>query len=610
MREQAATLFPIFFAYVTGRAAVKFATWKLEQGSSLGLLEQLMGSRTVASSITTQVHLRKYNLIGLGLIILWSLSPIGSQAILYILESPLEPTLSSVDVGYINTRQQSYAAPDGAFRGTWFSGFTMLLGSSLLAPTAVKTSSMDLWGNVKIPYYSSILNSSTAVSEDGWVKIPDNFTPTHSALFGIPLSGIQPGNTTLTIESSYIQLNCTEQTFINSNRSTPQEAEVQNNELVSSNSTRIISTLISPNGPFLSSQNVSFGSSWAIGYRGPDIAAFNESNGNSSLTWTYPKSCPDCLDKNVAAAIAPGTVLYQEFDGLENATNVFCTPTQTYIESSITCEKTDDTQTCKVTAQRLSRLPHNPESITYLSFGEVVLGVSALLPNLSPLADNNPVQRFLYDPSSADGIITGAASNLGDGQSPLALREVSLAQFGYRLGQIINTFIYASMWNSTAYTIGASFEGIMNQRMGGNAASFKSATPLEVYEMIQNQTAAFTVPAILEEQVRIYKVSYPWAAVFMFATSAMLFSACGGVYFSRNTVVPDYLGYVSSLAKESPYVRMPNGGANLDGMDRARLMKDLRVRLGNVDEGRGQVGRLAFARLEETGVVRKDSFYV
>jgi len=566
-----------------------------------------MGSRTVASSITTQVHLRKYNLIGLGLIVLWSLSPIGSQAILYILESPFEPTVSSVDISYINTRQHSYAAPDGAFRQQWFSGFTMLFGSSLLAPVSVKTSSMDLWGNVKIPYHSSIPKSSAAVENDGWVTIPDTVKPIYSALFGIPLSGIPVGNTTLAIESSYMELNCTEQTFLNSNRSTPAGGAVSEDELDSANNVRIISTLISPEGPFLSSKNITFGTPWAIGYQGSDVAAFD---GKSTVAWTYPKSCPDCLDENLTVKTDSGILLYQEFDGLENATNVFCTPSQVYIESSIICERTNHTQTCKVIAQRPSRLPHYPESVTYLSFREIVLGISAMLPNLSPQADNNPGQQYLYDPTSANGIITGPSSNFGTTQSPLALKEVALAEFGNRLGQILNTFIYASMWNSTAYTIGASFEGIVNTPLGGNAASFTSASPREIYEMIQNQTAAFTVPAVLEKQIRIYRVSYPWAAVFIFATSAMLFSACGGVYFSRNTVVPDYLGYVSSLAKESQYVRMPYGGANLDGMDRARLMKDLRVRLGNVDEGRGQVGRLAFARMEETGVVRKDSFYV
>ncbi|KAH8596751.1 hypothetical protein B0O99DRAFT_619841 [Bisporella sp. PMI_857] len=599
----AATLFPIFFAYVTGRAAVKFATWKLEQGSSLGLLEQLMGSRTVASSITTQVHLRKFNLIGLGLIVLWSLSPIGSQAVLYILEAPLSPVISEVNVSYINTRQQSYAAPDGIFKGTWFSGFTMLFGSSLLAPTAVKASSMDLWGNVKIPYYSSVINTTAKPDENGWIQIEASANLSYSSLFGVPLSGIGFGNTTVTIESSYLQLNCTEQSHTNSNH----PVDAQGRPVPFNITTK--STLISATGPFLSNDSVNPASAFALGYQGVDAVALAKPSDSSGLVWTYPQSCPDCLGEDLTTP-EPGVLLYQEFDSQDNATNVFCTPFQVYVESSVTCEKDDDTQVCKVTAQRLSRLPHNPTSITYLSFREVVFGVSALVPNLSPLADNNPAQRYLYDPFSTDSIIAGASSNLLGDQTPLALENISLSDFGERLGQILNTFIYGSMYNTTAYTIGGSFDGMVDKLVGGNAASFVPASQAEIQEMIQNQTAAFTVPATLEAQIRIYKASFQWIGIFLFATSAMLFSAVGGVIFSRNTVVPDYLGYVSSLAKESPWVRMPDGGANLDGMDRARLMKDLRVRLGNVDEGRGEVGRLAFARMEETGVARKDSFYV
>lgn len=57
-------------------------------------------------------------------------------------------------------------------------------------------------------------------------------------------------------------------------------------------------------------------------------------------------------------------------------------------------------------------------------------------------------------------------------------------------------------------------------------------------------------------------------------------------------------------------MRMPNCGVNLDGIDRAKLMKHLSAALGNVDEGRGSVERFAFARMEDTGLVRKDSFYI
>lgn len=92
----------------------------------------------------------------------------------------------------------------------------------------------------------------------------------------------------------------------------------------------------------------------------------------------------------------------------------------------------------------------------------------------------------------------------------------------------------------------------------------------------------------------------------------MFLAAITGVVFSRRTIVPDYLGYVSSLARESPYMRMPDEGVNMDGMDKARLVKDVKVRLGDVSDAvsGSSVGRLAFARMEETVKVKKGKLYV
>ncbi|EHL02243.1 hypothetical protein M7I_1837 [Glarea lozoyensis 74030] len=89
------------------------------------------------------------------------------------------------------------------------------------------------------------------------------------------------------------------------------------------------------------------------------------------------------------------------------------------------------------------------------------------------------------------------------------------------------------------------------------------------------------------------------------ASLVMLGASIVGVVYSRKTIVPDYLGYVSSLAKESQYIRMPDVGVNMDGIDKARLVKDVKVKLGDVSEqpvtgdGQGMIGRLAFARAED-----------
>lgn len=557
-----------------------------------------MGSRTVISTITTQIRLRTFNLIGLALVALWLLSPLGSQAVLNILQSPLAPKPSSALVTYFNSRAQSYSAPSGAFKNTWYYGFTMLFGASLLSPVSIKTSDMDLWENVKIPYFSSVLNASPAPDADGWTYLPDDFRPTYSSLFGIPISGVLPGNTTFTMESSYLTLRC-------GNLSISPAPE-------GSNSSK--SSLISPNGPYLSSAEVVESAPWALGYQGPDIAQYNGTILNNTDTYLLPQACPDCLSPEyVSGSFDPGMLLYQEFDDANNATSIFCTPSQVYLESMIKCKVTSNTRYCKVIAQRPSKLAHMPTTITPLSFRPVALGLSSLLPNSTPqYTATNPVQSFLYDPTSQTGIISGTSSIglktvLGQ-KSPIS--RLSMTEFSDRFGQIVNTYLFASVWNVTAYLTGAPFSGLEGTLLGGNPASFVSASPRDLENMIQNRTSAFTVPATLTTNIRVYKVSYPWMAVFLLATLAMMFSAIAGVLFSRNTVVPDYLGYVSTLAKESQFVRVPNGGANLDGMERSRLMKHMRVRLGNVDEGRGEVGRLAFARVEDTGVVRKDSFYV
>lgn len=328
---KATTLFPLCFAAVVGRAAVKYATWKLERGTTLGALEQLMGSRTVASTIITQLQLRSFNLVGVGLILIWSLSPLGGQSILHILSTPMKPLSNTTNVGYFNSRQQSYATPNGAFRNLWFPGYTVLFGSSLLSPVAVKRSTMDTWGNVKIPYYSSVSMSNPGKDIDEWTQISPSMTPVYSSLFGIPLSGLGLGNTTLTVESSYVELSCGNMT--KSNQSSPDGQFIKTN-------------LIGPQGPFVSFRNVSAEDPWALGYRGLDATTLRS---NTEPSYIRPQSCPDCLPTDLAnSTFDSGSLLYQEFAGFDNTTSVFCTPSQSYVESAVFCSKTADSQNCRV----------------------------------------------------------------------------------------------------------------------------------------------------------------------------------------------------------------------------------------------------------------------
>lgn len=209
--RQAATLFPIAFAAVVGRMVTKVAARKLERGASLESLEQLIGSRTVFSTLSTQVNLRSLNVLGLFLTLIWVLSPLGGQSALRIIDTGFESLQSDSSVLYFDTGAQSEFGKlfDGSNAGadqasTIVAVLNSMYTASLLSSSSVKSSTMDLWGNVKIPYLSSY--QSHPVSE--WTDVPSWPTAQYSSLIGVPISGVENGNSSFLAESSYIEIQC------------------------------------------------------------------------------------------------------------------------------------------------------------------------------------------------------------------------------------------------------------------------------------------------------------------------------------------------------------------------------------------------------------------
>ena len=72
---QLATAFPFVFALIIGNTLKQFSGWELEQGTTVGFLEQMTGSLSVGSYVATQLLLRPINILALILLGLWSLSP-------------------------------------------------------------------------------------------------------------------------------------------------------------------------------------------------------------------------------------------------------------------------------------------------------------------------------------------------------------------------------------------------------------------------------------------------------------------------------------------------------------------------------------------------------
>lgn len=188
------------------------ARWNLEKGATLNLLEQLIGSRTVGSTLVTQISLGRFNFLGVALLILWSLSPLGSQSALRMLRTRLEPIHANSSVLYYTTDAPSKfrsaelrnsRSEIDDYRSTQAYMQTMY-SALLLAPPSAKSNAMDLWGNVKIPKLEVDGDDKGWKNVSSWNSEPDSY----SSLVGLPVTNVTQGNTTFSLESSYIDLDC------------------------------------------------------------------------------------------------------------------------------------------------------------------------------------------------------------------------------------------------------------------------------------------------------------------------------------------------------------------------------------------------------------------
>lgn len=520
-----------------------------------------MGSRTVGGTITMFIQLRSWKLLSIGLIVLWLLSPVGSQASLRMLSTtPAAAPLPQVlNLSYFNMRQPSYAG--FTTFDSWFSSFASIFSAALFSPETVKASNLDLWNNVKIPFFSSL--SNTSQDANGWKQVSSNSTQTFSSLFGVPITKLGVGNTTFNIESSYMELSCGNRT----------------SNLARDNGTFIDPGLISPNGSFQSAQTVTSLTSWIMGYLGDDLTSLLP---NSSI-----QNVDNLPSNTTSQTFLPALLLYQDFTGANNVTSIFCTPSQAYVESTVACTKSSPSSSpsCAVTAQRLSLLPHMPTTITLFSFIKTWVGTTLQFPNSEPQINNiDPIQNYIVNPTSNSFIQSTTFASLSGGESRFL--DISLKDFGTRLSQVMNTFLQGSMANSSAFLTDSDSAFASLPRVAA------ANTPESLSTQINAGLSSLTIPANTTAppttpQPLLYRLSYPWFAFFLLASFVISLSALLSAILTRQTVARDYLGSVSSIVRESQYINFPPGGAPLDGVQRSRDMRDFRIKLGDQGDVEG-----------------------
>ncbi|RSM20688.1 hypothetical protein CDV31_000375 [Fusarium ambrosium] len=151
MSKYGPTVFPVLFAAIVGAALKTFATWRLQNGTRIGLIEQLVGSHTVAEAFFTQYRLKAVNILAIAILLLWCLSPLGSQAALRAISTTQAFRNSTSNLTVLET----------------FSRFTLLATennlsyarrmlippavASMLSARLLQDRNQDIWGNIRVP---------------------------------------------------------------------------------------------------------------------------------------------------------------------------------------------------------------------------------------------------------------------------------------------------------------------------------------------------------------------------------------------------------------------------------------------------------------------------
>ncbi|KAB8253105.1 hypothetical protein BDV35DRAFT_402094 [Aspergillus flavus] len=481
----AATLFPLAFAAVIGRMNQQLATWKLERGVSVGVLEQLFGSSTFFNTVITQVSVRSIKPLAFILIILWCISPLGSQSILRMLHTKPTTISRPIDITYGNDTELSTHT---FIPSTTFTKAEAMYQESLLSPDVVKHSPLDIFGRLKIPLVN-LRDSSD------WIEL-DTENTDYSSLTGIVIGGVKDANgeTEFTMEAPYYNLHMSSV-----------EGE-----------------------PTFNSKGFDF--------EDDGMYIIDKSQTRYGLTEVYFNFT------------IPDTNFKASFN-----------LTEQYVDMRVKC--IDGIANCATTAIRpISRTsPH--ANGTYWADMRAIHTLFSYLRSAG--SERSLTEAYFRNPDTplAADIYTGSTFTI-----PVDI-------FLLRLTQVVNTYAL-----------------LLSASSGG-----------EVY----NGTGTFTDSS----PPPVYEISWPWLAISIVATSTIIVGAFVPAllgFFTRN---PDILGYVSTMTRDAPNLKIPPGGGTLGGMDRALFLKDMSIRLGEITDDSVSVSRIGIGTLDQASLSNEGRLY-
>ncbi|KAE9974526.1 hypothetical protein BLS_010048 [Venturia inaequalis] len=209
------SIFPIVFAALMGKLFKHLALYRAERGVTLLELERLVGCQSLFAAVERQFATRRLDFWGFSILALWALSPVGGQAALRILHRESQVVPFNKTLRYLPIEAAQFTSMGGADMASEdYPSYGPLYLASLRTNQGLQNSTMDLWGNVKIPDIDSLSVVNQSLGK-GWFNVDYSHPVTYTSLLGLPVFGIpSAGNSSFEVLSRYNKLECPNVTFV------------------------------------------------------------------------------------------------------------------------------------------------------------------------------------------------------------------------------------------------------------------------------------------------------------------------------------------------------------------------------------------------------------
>ncbi|KAJ5355937.1 hypothetical protein N7517_010546 [Penicillium concentricum] len=500
--QYAPTVFPVLFAAIAGSSIKSIASWRIQttRGATIGLIEQCLGSQTITGAFLTQIRLRAVNSVAILTVLLWCLSPLGGQASLRVISIVPSYPSHQIELTTLNTfTQYQYGYAQGISMAKISIANPVI--ASISAASLLANRNQDLWGNIRFPVIENFQNVST-----GWMDIPQNDNLTYASLVGVPVIGLpNSGNTSFTLPGSYLSISC------------PVFDTLQHTNFTN---------FTAPEAP--SPGNA-------------DDCSWTSSFGGHQFQLAISEPCSKSLNASMTRTRNARKLIWESLDrgnggghgGSQSPiTRAICDLTTTYVDSNMTCESLDGSQsthTCRLSSARPSvDESHFHTNWTVFDFkfpGDAELpigynqGILYMLTSMFPQAERSgglePIIGYFIDPFHAIGKPSG--------DDPMSPETTTAKAFGTRLLQLLNSVLY----------------------LGISPSAFTGAVNMTEIETGPIKDSPIKLKAKNTHLQNIVRCNRPWLAVLIICSVVIFCFALVGAHLHLITITPDLLGSIS-----------------------------------------------------------------